>query len=61
MGGYYMKNVSNITRGGILTALSVIALYISSLLPTNKITILAILALIIPIAIILFVLKYMGV
>ncbi|CDM68109.1 putative membrane protein [Clostridium bornimense] len=47
-----MKNVSNITRGGILTALSVIALYISSLLPTNKITILAILALIIPIAII---------
>lgn len=47
-----MKNVSNITRGGILTALSVIALYISSLLPTNKITILAILSLIIPLAII---------
>lgn len=47
-----MKNVSNITRGGILTALSVIALYISSLLPTNKITILAILSLVIPIAII---------
>ena len=47
-----MKNVSNITRGGILTALSVIALYISSLLPTNKIAVLVILALIIPISII---------
>ncbi|MBU5316017.1 hypothetical protein KQI30_07010 [Clostridium bornimense] len=47
-----MKNVSNITKGGILTALSVIALYISSLLPTNKIAVLVILALIIPISII---------
>ena len=47
-----MNKTSNIAKGGLYTALTVILLYISSVLPTSKLTILAVAACIIPLSII---------
>jgi hypothetical protein len=46
------KNTTNVSRGGLFTALSVIFIYISTLLPINKLYFLAIASCIIPISII---------
>ncbi|KEI14697.1 membrane protein [Clostridium novyi B str. ATCC 27606] len=47
-----MSKVSNITKGGILTALSFICIYLSSILPINKFSLMAITSFIIILSII---------
>lgn len=47
-----MTKTSNITKGGIYTALSLLFIYLSNILPTNKFFILIIVSCIIPISII---------
>lgn len=46
-----MTKASNITKGGIYTALSLLFIYLSNILPTNKFFILIIVSCIIPISI----------
>lgn len=47
-----MNKTSNIAKGGLYTALTVILIYLSSMLPTNKLAIIAVASCIIPLSII---------
>lgn len=47
-----MINTSNITKGGIYTALTLTCIYLSTILPTSKLSILGITTLIIPLSVI---------
>ncbi|SHH69517.1 hypothetical protein [Clostridium grantii] len=47
-----MNKASNMAKGGMITALSIILLYFSSIMPTNKLSFIVVASFLIPIAII---------
>ncbi|OFI05096.1 hypothetical protein CLOACE_19150 [Clostridium acetireducens DSM 10703] len=52
------SNTSYVTKGGLITALSIIFIYISTIIPTNRIFILAITSCLIPITVLISNIKF---